>query len=207
LVIGAVDQGSAWQYQVCEVSFPDGAVLRITNDLNSYHGMGITADGNSLVTVKDEVEAKLWASDKGARRDYQEIDVPGRLNGMYSVFWSVENQIFYTSVSGASAELRSIEASGSGQKQVLDLGGEAMEGLAWPLVAMAGTWWDSPHARKEPTSGGSTQTGRILCSLRRALRTDILLARPTASGWFTNRLRPAHGRSGRFRLMAASRCN
>ena len=127
LVMAAAELATPNQFQIYEVSFPGGEVRRITNDLNSYHGMGVTADGTSLVTVEDEFEAKLWVSGTGGNADYQELALPGKRNGMDGLFWSGDNQVIYTFVSGGSEELLSVGATGNGQKQLMAMSGEAAE--------------------------------------------------------------------------------
>jgi serine/threonine protein kinase/dipeptidyl aminopeptidase/acylaminoacyl peptidase len=124
LVMAASELTTRNQAQIYEVSFPDGEVRRITNDLNSYHGMGVTADGSFLVTVEDEFDAKLWVSGKVGAGEYEEIAVPGKRNGVDWLFWSANNEVAYTSVSGDNAELWGVGPSGNGQKQLMVMSGE-----------------------------------------------------------------------------------
>ena len=47
--------------QIYYLSYPDGAVQRrITNDLNDYKGVTITADGKSIVSQKTEQNRQIW---------------------------------------------------------------------------------------------------------------------------------------------------
>lgn len=123
--MAAAELTSRNQSQIYEVSFPEGEVRRITNDLNSYHGMGVTADGSSLVTIEDEFASKLWMSGKVGAGEYQEITVPGKRKGMDGLFWSADSEVVYTAVFGDNAELRSVGLGGNGQKQLMVLTGEA----------------------------------------------------------------------------------
>jgi serine/threonine protein kinase len=103
LVMVAADQITPQRYQVYEISFRGGAIRRITNDLNSYGGMGITSDAKSLITVEEQARVTLLVSGRGGTTDYREIDIPGKDNGMFSLSWSSDDEILYTSVSGPTS--------------------------------------------------------------------------------------------------------
>jgi Tol biopolymer transport system component len=53
------------QSHVWEVPFPGGEPRRVTTDLNSYHGVEITADGSTVVTQRMLEEANLWLVREG----------------------------------------------------------------------------------------------------------------------------------------------
>ena len=55
--------------------YPDGAVSRLTNDVNSYLGAGLDADRSSLVTSRSEMRAAIWLGD-GAARSGAEVVPP-----------------------------------------------------------------------------------------------------------------------------------
>src|SRR5262249_53205074 len=46
--------------QIWYLSYPTGEVHRITNDLNDYTGVSLTANADALVTVKSEEISNLW---------------------------------------------------------------------------------------------------------------------------------------------------
>ncbi len=49
--------------QLWRLSYPDGAVTRVTNDLSSYTGISVSADRGSLVTVRTERRIEIQVSD------------------------------------------------------------------------------------------------------------------------------------------------
>jgi len=59
LIVNAID-ASTRQPQVYSVSYPDGTMRRITNDLNNYVGISITADGRSIVTLQMNSNRQIW---------------------------------------------------------------------------------------------------------------------------------------------------
>jgi Tol biopolymer transport system component len=46
--------------QLWHLSYPDGKVSRITNDLNNYDGLGITSDAGTIVTTLLDWSSKIW---------------------------------------------------------------------------------------------------------------------------------------------------
>src|SRR5439155_4936182 len=66
LVITASTLDSPVQLQIYELLFPDGEIRKITQDLNSYTGVSLTADGNALTTVQDQMIADVWVAPKGS---------------------------------------------------------------------------------------------------------------------------------------------
>ena len=74
--------------QLWRMSYPDGAVSRLTNDVNSYLGAGLDADRNSLVTSRSEMRSAIWLGD-GAARSGAEVVPPTRVAGPFvSVAWA-----------------------------------------------------------------------------------------------------------------------
>ncbi len=59
LILNAVDAKTRLP-QIYYLSYPDGAERRITNDLNDYTGLSITADGKSIVSQRIEQDRQIW---------------------------------------------------------------------------------------------------------------------------------------------------
>ena len=80
---GFVPQGLAWldaesllfnqpaevgaPVQLWRMSYPGGAVSRLTNDLSSYVGVSLDADRTSLVTAQSETRGALWVGTRRVR--------------------------------------------------------------------------------------------------------------------------------------------
>jgi serine/threonine protein kinase len=80
--------------QLWRLSYPDGALSRLTNDLSSYTGISIGADRNTLVTAKSEEHGLLWLAD-GAATAGTEIaqPIPGQA-GNYVIAWNGDRLLF-----------------------------------------------------------------------------------------------------------------
>jgi eukaryotic-like serine/threonine-protein kinase len=46
--------------QVYQISYPSGEARKITNDLNNYHDISLTADSSSMVTVQVDPVLNIW---------------------------------------------------------------------------------------------------------------------------------------------------
>jgi Tol biopolymer transport system component len=58
LILNARDAGGEASSQIWSVSYPGGDVTRITNDLSTYSGVGLSADGMSFVSVRNELRCR-----------------------------------------------------------------------------------------------------------------------------------------------------
>ncbi len=60
LVLTAPEGQAAPSGQVWLLAAPSGELRRVTNDLNSYEGVSVTADGRSLATIQETERSNLW---------------------------------------------------------------------------------------------------------------------------------------------------
>jgi serine/threonine protein kinase/Tol biopolymer transport system component len=132
LIVSAAEQ-SLGQRQLFYVSYPGGDVHQVTNDLNDYNAVSVTADSNSLVTVERGVATNVWVApmNGGALsmppRDAFPVDRDrarqitsggSKLEGCYGVAWTPDGRITYTSISSGNYDLWIMQPDGSGQKQL-----------------------------------------------------------------------------------------
>jgi len=86
--------------QLWRMSYPDGAVSRLTNDVNSYLGAGLDADRSSLVTSRSEMRAAIWLGD-GAARSGAEVVPPTLVAVRFvTVAWAGERLLYDTVTNG-----------------------------------------------------------------------------------------------------------
>ncbi len=117
LIVAAVPGLVSTGTQLWYVSYPAGAVRRVTNDLNAYgtSSLGLTNDSKTLVTVQADKSAQLWVvtSDSGDARQIT--------NGKYdgdSIVWSARGPILYTAPSGEQSDVWSVNPNGGENRQV-----------------------------------------------------------------------------------------
>ena len=61
LIVNGFEDGSA-KPQIYQVSYPDGVRRRVTNDLDFYQGISLTADGRNLVSMQQEIGRQIWTT-------------------------------------------------------------------------------------------------------------------------------------------------
>ena len=132
LVISAVEQ-SFGQRQLFYVAYPGGEVRPVTNDLNDYNVISITADSNSLVTVQRQVTTNIWvapvyanalsAPQKGVpaidhSRARQITSGGSKLDGYDGLAWTPDGRLTYSSTASGSVDVWIMQPDGSAQKQL-----------------------------------------------------------------------------------------
>jgi serine/threonine protein kinase/Tol biopolymer transport system component len=119
LILDASDQSSGLAPQIWYVAYPSGEARRITNDLNKYFGVSLTADSSALVTVQGEVSSSIWVAPQGdasaARRLTSGSGTGEGLNGIVSL---PNGGVLYTSNAGGHSDIWSMNADGSNPAQL-----------------------------------------------------------------------------------------
>jgi eukaryotic-like serine/threonine-protein kinase len=122
----AVDKAS-FNAQLWELSYPDGEVRRVTNDLNYYLSANITADGTTLATVQLTFSGNLWSAVLGSSAAFsaprQVSSGIGRADGLSGVIWPEPNQIVYTYYTSGFMKIASASPDGSNVRD-LSVGGD-----------------------------------------------------------------------------------
>ena len=111
--------------QIFLASYPSGQIRRITNDLNTYGhtSLGLTADGNTLVTSQSDFSAQILVMDVN-KDSTQAVRVSnGKYDGIGGLAWTPDNQIIYLTQVGQSIDLWLMNADGTNQKQLTVDGG------------------------------------------------------------------------------------
>ena len=115
LAIVAVDQMSRLR-QIWLLSYPRGESRRITNDLNDYTELSLTADSKTLAVVQSDARMSLWVAPRSdSNRARQITSGAGKYN---QISWTPDGKIVYGAATGNSGEIWVIDADGSNQKQL-----------------------------------------------------------------------------------------
>jgi len=97
--------------QIWSVTYPTGEAERITNDLSSYQGLSISADGNVIASVQEIRNANIWrASDNGP--GIQITKDIGRDEGMSGIAAAGNGSIIYTIRIKGEQDISIISANG-----------------------------------------------------------------------------------------------
>jgi Tol biopolymer transport system component/DNA-binding winged helix-turn-helix (wHTH) protein len=126
LLVTASESANAPQ-QVWHVAHKSGEATRITNDLNNYYDLSLTADSSRLAAVQINSVSSIWVAPEGdASRAKQLASEVGWIQEMV---WTPDGRIVYRSNAGGNADIWMMNADGSNQKQ-LTTGARANRGLA-----------------------------------------------------------------------------
>ena len=100
--------------QIWFVAYPGGEAQKITNDLNSYRSVALTADSRALLALQSNYSADIWLSGGGG-------DPPRQLTNDGSAgtpAWTPDGRIVYQSGASGNGDIWVMNADGSGPRQL-----------------------------------------------------------------------------------------
>ena len=119
LVVNAVDAGGEASSQVWTMTYPDGVVTRVTNDLSTYSGVGLAGDGASFVSVRNETRTRLWTIPDGHVEQVHEITAgAGTDDGVAGFAWTPDKRIVYASSTTGNTDIWIMNPDGSNRVQL-----------------------------------------------------------------------------------------
>lgn len=132
LLLTAQEESSA-RFQIWQVSYPSGEARRITNDLNSYRGMSLTADSATMAVVQTVTQSDIWVMPYGKTGEARAITSgKGNDDGYHGLSWTPAGRLVYASSATGSLELWSIDSDGGNQKQLTSDAHQYVEPMVTP---------------------------------------------------------------------------
>jgi len=105
--------------QIWLVSYPNGEARKITNDLNDYRGLSLTADSKTLVTTQTEQTSRLWVSSSDSIENAKAIlSETGNSSDMEGLSWTPDGKIIIRFSENGQDDIWQIEADGNERKQL-----------------------------------------------------------------------------------------
>jgi Tol biopolymer transport system component len=109
------------QVQLWRMSYPDGVVTPLTNDLNSYVGLDLDRARRSLVTSRVETRSSIWVGDGAAVRG-TDVVPPTLFTGRFLwVSWAGDRILFNATDSGR-ASVVAIRPQGGPAEEIASMG-------------------------------------------------------------------------------------
>lgn len=111
---------AATRLQLWLLSYPEGTVHRITNDLGSYENtLSLSADSRALLTVQANEYTNLWVAPDGDSTRARQITFgKDKLDGIYGLSWTPDGRIVYTSVASGQQQIWVMNPDGSDARQL-----------------------------------------------------------------------------------------
>jgi Tol biopolymer transport system component len=129
LVTAREQTGGAGPIQVYEIPYPEGPTRKVTNDLNNYGGISLTADSSAMVTVQVNTTANLWVAPGGDSARVQQVTTGSGLQAYVS--FAPDGRILYVSDASGNYDIWIMDADGKNQRQLTSDGGINI----WPSVS------------------------------------------------------------------------
>jgi serine/threonine protein kinase/Tol biopolymer transport system component len=127
LIVSARDSLSS-PMQLWFISYPAGEMRRITNDLNNYDGVSLTADNSMLITSKRDDQANLFAVElsnaAGSKGPLTERSVSQitagveRQDGISGLRWTADGRILYVASASDGTDICLIDANGANRQRL-----------------------------------------------------------------------------------------
>ena len=84
--------------QLWRLSYPEGKLSRLTNDLNSYAGVSVTGDRGSLVTAQRVARVGIWVGDGLATQGAETVQPA--LGSRGDVAWAADRLVYTSFIAG-----------------------------------------------------------------------------------------------------------
>jgi Tol biopolymer transport system component/DNA-binding winged helix-turn-helix (wHTH) protein len=124
--------------QLWMVPYPSGEVRRLTNDLESYFWISLSADGRMLVTRQQRIISHLWLLSDGDIKKAKQLTFGERnFDGYVGLAWTPDSKIVFSSFVDTITDLYSINPDGSNRVQ---LTANAGPDNTWPTVSRDGRY-------------------------------------------------------------------
>ena len=136
LLVNGVEGGGESSSQIFSVSYPDGAVTRITSDLSPYSGLSVAADGASFVSVRHETRSRIWAIPDGNMDRAHEVTTgAGTDDGVTGLAWTPTGRLVYAASTSGNLDIWIMDADGANRVQLTN----APEDDTLPIVTPDGS--------------------------------------------------------------------
>ena len=180
------------------VSYPSGEVQKITNDLNSYRSVSLTADNSALATVQAERTSGNWVmpTNDSARA----VPVTKDRAVHSRIAWTPEGRLIYNSNANGNVDLYIADADGNNSRQLTNKAGwngDASVSADGRTIYFMSDRTGPPHVWRMDIDGGNQQQLTTEAfNVRPQLSPDgqwIVYASSAKQGWYLWKMPAAGG--------------
>ncbi len=117
-MLTARDQSSP-QNQIWQVAYPSGEAHRVTNDLNEYQSMSLSADADAMVVVQMARQTDLWLAPAGKPGEARAVTSgTGKADGAWGISWTPDGKLVYGSNASGNRDIWLLDVNKGTQKQL-----------------------------------------------------------------------------------------
>ena len=98
--------------QIYRMSYPDGVLQKLTDDLNNYLLFSVNQDATRMIGVQTVLDSNIWVSDVNGRNAKNVADGRGK------AIWTKDDHLIYNSGSVTGSDLWIIKPDGTDPKQL-----------------------------------------------------------------------------------------
>jgi Tol biopolymer transport system component len=114
LILTASDEAPGSPQQIWYLSYPVGEARKITNDLNDYVGVTLTADSRALATLQRDLTTSVWLIPVGDEQRAAQV-TSSKYDGSRGIAFTPDGRVVYTSTIGANLGLSITDGKSSKQ--------------------------------------------------------------------------------------------
>ncbi len=104
--------------QVWKISYPNGERKRLTNDTNSYFGLGISGDDKTLITVKSDASSSVWSFAPSSKNLRQITAESKNLSGEAGIAAKADDNLIVSRRENSEINLWEITPGGKDVRQI-----------------------------------------------------------------------------------------
>jgi Tol biopolymer transport system component len=118
-VMAAEEMDISSTSQVWTLSYPEGRVRRITNDLNGYWGASVSGDGKAVAALRYSRTSNLWVAPAGGGGRPRPITSdPGSESAIRGFDVTGDGSVVFAASAGGYGRLWTIGVDGAGRRQI-----------------------------------------------------------------------------------------
>ncbi|MGD9588522.1 MAG: hypothetical protein AB7Q37_04425 [Pyrinomonadaceae bacterium] len=102
--------------QIWEFQYPTGTSRALTQSIDNYYGLSITADGNSIATIQSRPTSSIWVSPDTDPANAKQV-MPDSFN-TFGLSWTPDGRIVYASNQSGDAEIWIMDQTGENARQL-----------------------------------------------------------------------------------------
>ena len=117
LIVTAAETGGTFTQQIWFVNYADGASRKITNDLNDYRDLSVTADGKTVIAVQSERRANIWVASASNFSQTRQVTFTN-YDALDGLAWAPDGKLVYTQQSAGEENLWVADPGGQSPHQL-----------------------------------------------------------------------------------------